>query len=111
MISSGGRFSGGKASGSTIVPALQKGSKKFTTVPNQTEDYSLSLSPIIFDENTCFSFSVSLAHQPHELSLIEPPTITGFNEETNTVNIRLKVENTGKGAFEVTVYYVVHGGA
>ena len=34
-----------------------------------------------------------------------------INPENGTVNVRLKVKNEGKGAFEVKLFYTVFGGA
>lgn len=110
MISSGGRFSGGKAAGETITPVHQSGFKTFSASADSEEDYTLSLPNIIFNDASTFFFGVSLAHQPADLFLTQPPAITGLNAENNTVNVRLRIKNAGKGAFQVKLFYTVFGG-
>ncbi len=111
MINTGNKFSGGsKTFGTKKIPAIQTGTKIFNAIPESEEEYSLNLTPILFNENTTFAFSVSFSHQSHELFLSESPVITGFSEEDDSVNVRLKIKNDGKGAFEVKLYYTVFGG-
>jgi len=110
MISSGGKFSGGKGSVSNIPPNHQTGFKTFPINPESEEDYTISLPNIQFNDASTFFFAVSLAHQPADLFLIQPPAITGLNQENNTVNVRLRVKNTGKGAFQCKLYYTIYGG-
>lgn len=112
MINTGGnRFGGVKTSQSTTIPSIQNGSRIFTTIPNSEEEYTVSLQGILFDEKSTFAFSVSLFHQAHELFLVEDPVITGMDSEAQTVNVRLKIKNTGEGAFEVKLFYTAFGGA
>lgn len=110
MINTGNKFSGGsKIAGSKKTPLIQRGVKSFTTKPKSEEEYSLNLTPVYFDEKTTFTFSVSFSHQAHELFLSESPVITGFNQEDDSINIRLKIKNDGEGAFEVKLFYTAFG--
>ena len=111
MINTGNRFGGVKTSQNSSIPAIQNGSKNFTPRPDSEEEYMVSIQEIFFDEHSTFAFSVSLFHQAHELFLVEDPVITGMDSEARTVNVRLKIKNTGKGAFEVKLFYTVFGGA
>ena len=111
MINTGGKFGGMKAPEHRgKPPALQKGSRIFTVIPESEEEYTLSIQGIDFDDDTTFAFTVSLFHQAHELFLVEDPVITGMNQEAQSINVRLKVKNTGKGAFEVKLFYTAFGG-
>ena len=110
MISSGNRFSGGKKE-ITNTPLIQNGSKVFTTEADCEKEYTISIPNLLFNDDSTFAFSVSLFHQASDLFLTEYPVITGMNPENGTVNVRLKVKNEGKGAFEVKLFYTVFGGA
>jgi S-adenosylhomocysteine hydrolase len=109
MISASNRFSVSKDD-VTKTPLIQKGIRVFTTNAKSEEEYTISIQNIVFDEFSTFSFSVSLFHQAHELFLVEDPVITGMDEEANAINVRLKINNTGEGAFEVKLFYTVFGG-
>ena len=109
MISSGNRFSGGKKE-ITNTPSIQRGSKLFTTEPNCEKEYTISIPNLIFNDDSTFAFAVSLFHQASDLFLTEDPVITGMNPENQTINVRIKVKNEGKGAFEVKLFYTVFGG-
>lgn len=107
MISTGNRFGGIKQSSSETPAGIQKGKKTFTTVPESEAEYTLSIQDILFDESSTFAFTLSFTHQAHELFLVESPVITGMDDEGKSVNVRLKIRNEGKGAFEATLFYTI----
>lgn len=113
MINNSNRFSGGaitQKKGASNTPTIQKGFRVFPTIADSEEEYTISIPNVIINEESTYSFSVSLFHQAHELFLTEDPVITGLNYEENSINVRLKIKNTGKGAFEVKLFYTIFGG-
>lgn len=113
MINNSNRFSGGaitQKKGASNTPTIQKGFRVFPTIADSEEEYTISIPNVVINEESTFAFSVSLFHQAHELFLTEDPVITGLNYEENSINVRLKIKNTGKGAFEVKLFYTIFGG-